>query len=55
MVDVIGERALARGLTAALDVQHESPQALVFSDGELVTHGSHGTLVRAWFQEHAGA
>lgn len=55
MVDVVAERTLARGLTAALGVQHESPQALVFVDGELVNHASHGVLVRAWFREHAGA
>ena len=51
---MIAERPLARGLTAALDVQHESPQALVFVGGELVVHASHGALVRAWFREHAG-
>jgi bacillithiol system protein YtxJ len=49
IVDVIGERPLARGLTAALDVQHESPQALWFEGGELLWHGSHGTLTGARF------
>lgn len=49
IVDVIGERPLARGLTAALDVQHESPQALWFEGGELRWHGSHGALTGARF------
>jgi bacillithiol system protein YtxJ len=50
-IDVIGERALARGLTAELGVQHESPQALWFADGELVWHASHGALNQAAFAE----
>lgn len=53
MVDVIAERALARGLTAALGVQHESPQALWFEGGALKWHGSHGALTEARFAELA--
>src|SRR5436190_3682447 len=41
-VDVIAQRGLARGLTTALGIRHESPQALLFRDGELVWHDSHG-------------
>lgn len=52
-VNVIAERALARGLTAALDVQHESPQALWFQGGRLRWHGSHGALTRERFRELA--
>jgi bacillithiol system protein YtxJ len=48
-VDVIARRGLARGLTAALEIQHQSPQALVFRGGECVAHGSHGQLTRDWF------
>ncbi len=48
-VDVIAERALARGLTAALGVQHQSPQALWFEQGELVWHDSHQALTRERF------
>lgn len=48
-VDVLSDRALARGLTAELDVRHESPQALWFSAGELVAHESHGALTAAWY------
>lgn len=48
-VDVIAERGLARGLTAALDIKHESPQALWLRDGELLWHDSHGALTRDRF------
>lgn len=51
VIDVIAEKPLARGLTALLDIQHESPQALVFTRGDLKTHASHGTLTRDWFAE----
>lgn len=43
-IDVIDDRPLARGLTAALDVEHQSPQALIFKDGALSWHGSHDEL-----------
>ena len=43
-IDVIGERALARGLTKALGIRHESPQALWFAAGELTWSGSHSEL-----------
>ena len=45
-IDVIGERVLARGLTAELGIRHESPQALWFVGGELVWHGSHGDITQ---------
>ncbi|MEZ6197485.1 MAG: bacillithiol system redox-active protein YtxJ [Planctomycetota bacterium] len=46
VIDVIAERPLARGLTAALGVRHESPQALVFRDGALSWHDSHEGIDR---------
>ena len=49
-VDVIGEKPLARGLTAELGIRHESPQALWFRGGELVWHASHGELTAAAFR-----
>ena len=49
MVDVIEERPLARGLTAELNVKHESPQALWFAEGALAWHGSHGELTQQRF------
>lgn len=54
-IDVIDQRPLARGLTAELHVQHESPQALWFAAGELVWHGSHGALTRERFAGLLGA
>ena len=41
VVDVVGERELARGLTALLGIEHQSPQALFFRGGEVEWHGSH--------------
>ncbi|MEM9381418.1 MAG: monothiol bacilliredoxin BrxC family protein [Planctomycetota bacterium] len=49
VIDVIAEKPLARGLTAALGIQHESPQALWFRGGELAWHDSHGSLTRDRF------
>lgn len=49
-VNVITERTLARGLTAALDVRHESPQALWFQAGALAWHESHDALVADRFR-----
>ena len=50
-IDVIRERGLARGLTAELGIRHESPQAILFTDGELRWHGSHGDLTVVGFRE----
>jgi bacillithiol system protein YtxJ len=49
IIDVIDQRDLARGLTAELGIEHQSPQALVFRGGELVAQDSHGALTRDWF------
>ncbi|TDJ67743.1 MAG: bacillithiol system redox-active protein YtxJ [Planctomycetota bacterium] len=46
-IDVIAERALARGLTRELGIEHQSPQALWFAHGELVWHDSHGAITVA--------
>lgn len=51
MIDVIAERGLARGLTAELKIQHESPQGLWFAGSELTWHGSHGELNAERFGE----
>ena len=40
----LAERALARGLTTELGIEHQSPQALWFAHGELVWHDSHGAI-----------
>lgn len=49
-IDVLAERPLARGLTAALSVTHESPQALCFAKGSLLWHESHGELTLSAFE-----
>jgi bacillithiol system protein YtxJ len=49
-IDVIAEKSLARGLAAELDIQHESPQALLFHDGEIQWHASHAALTRDRFE-----
>ncbi|QDV04820.1 hypothetical protein Poly30_03140 [Planctomycetes bacterium Poly30] len=55
MIDVIAEKPLARGLTAELGIDHQSPQALWFSGGEMSWHDSHGALTRDRFAAGAGA
>jgi len=53
LVDVIGSRAVARLIASRCGVKHESPQALVFRDGRVVGHASHGALDFEWFRENA--
>ena len=48
-VDVINQRPLARGLTELLGIRHESPQALLFRDGECVWNDSHQKLTSQQF------
>ena len=43
-IDVIAEKPLARGLVAELGIKHESPQILLFHQGEMVWHASHGAI-----------
>jgi bacillithiol system protein YtxJ len=52
-VDVIGDRAVARGLADACGVPHQSPQAILFRDGRAVWNASHDAitadeLAEAW-------
>jgi bacillithiol system protein YtxJ len=52
-VDVIDDRAVARGLADLCGVRHESPQAIVFEQGKPVWNASHraitrGSLEAAW-------
>ena len=52
-VDVIADRATARGLAERCGVRHESPQAILFEAGKPVWRASHdaitvGTLHAAW-------
>lgn len=51
VVDVVAQRALARGLTAALGIRHESPQVLLFHGGELRWHASHWEITEEALEE----
>jgi len=55
LVDVLGERRLARGLTERLGIRHESPQGLWFEAGELVWHGSHRDLTAERYEGLRGS
>jgi bacillithiol system protein YtxJ len=46
-VDVVADRALARGLAEACGVPHASPQAILFSDGTAVWDASHSAITAA--------
>jgi bacillithiol system protein YtxJ len=43
-VDVVADRAVARGLADLCGVRHESPQAILFEQGRAVWHASHGAI-----------
>ena len=43
-VDVIADRAVARGLAQECGIAHQSPQAILFRDGRPVWHASHDAI-----------
>src|SRR2546430_17290874 len=45
-VDVIADRAVARGIAERCGVAHASPQAILFENGRPVWHASHGARTR---------
>ena len=47
LVDVAHEHRLPRLLEERTGVRHESPQVLVFRDGQVVWSASHGAITRA--------
>ena len=52
-VDVVGSRSLAREIAKLCGVEHESPQAILFTSGQATWHASHtaitkGSLEAAW-------
>lgn len=51
-VDVIHDRATSNEAEERFGVRHESPQAIVFCDGQLVWHGSHGAVTVEAIVEH---
>ena len=46
-VDVIADRAIARGLAERCGVKHESPQAILFEQGRAVWHASHEAITQS--------
>lgn len=50
LVDVLTNRATARGIAERCGVRHESPQAILFANGRAVWHASHQAITRAALQ-----
>ena len=50
LVDVIADRATARGIADRCGVRHESPQAILFENGRAVWHASHTAITQATLQ-----
>ena len=47
LVDVIADRATARGIADRCGVRHESPQAILFENGRAAWHVSHRAITSA--------
>ncbi|MBM3984843.1 MAG: bacillithiol system redox-active protein YtxJ [Planctomycetes bacterium] len=54
-VDVLADRAVARGLAEECGVRHQSPQAILFRGGRHVWDASHGSITADSLQRAAGA
>lgn len=50
-VDVIADRAVARGLADECGVAHASPQAILFRGGRAVWNASHGAITVAALEQ----
>ena len=54
-LDVVVQRPLSLALAEELNVQHESPQLILITDGKVLAHGSHQqvteTKVEKWRKE----
>ena len=50
-LDVIAQRAWARGIVAEHDIRHESPQALWFAHGKCIWHASHDAITETSLAE----
>ncbi len=46
-VPVLEERALSQAIATETGVTHQSPQMLLFVNGQVVWHTSHGNITRA--------
>jgi len=54
-VDVISDRATARGIAERCSVEHESPQAILFRDGKPVWNASHDAITAESLDAASGA
>ncbi len=45
-VDVLADRAIARGIADRCGVRHESPQAILFEQGHVTWHAAHAAITR---------
>lgn len=45
-IEIQNARAVSDAVAERTGVRHESPQALLFVDGEVVWHASHGAITR---------
>jgi bacillithiol system protein YtxJ len=44
MIDVISNRSISNRIAEMFDIRHESPQAILLIDGEVIWSGSHGKV-----------
>jgi len=49
-VNVVEQRSLSAWVSRHFDVQHESPQLLQISEGQVVQHWSHGAITPELFE-----
>lgn len=46
-IDVITQRSISNHIAEFAGVKHESPQVLLFKEGELIWHESHGAITES--------
>ncbi|PAU93645.1 thioredoxin family protein [Aliifodinibius salipaludis] len=51
-VNVVRSRDVSNKIASELDVRHQSPQAILVDNGEVVWHGSHGGIDADAILEH---
>lgn len=51
LVDVLSQRPLSNEIESTLGIRHESPQAFIFRDGEVIWHGSHRRVQRGTLED----
>ena len=54
LVDVVAHRPVSEAIAQALDVRHESPQAILVAGGKAVWHASHWDITYSSLDEHLG-